>query len=54
VAHICNPSYSRGRDRRVASFMSPWAKIARTYLKNKILKKRVEVMAQMIEHLPNA
>jgi hypothetical protein len=36
VVHICNPSYSRGRDRRIEDSQ---AKLAKPYLENKLKTK---------------
>jgi hypothetical protein len=36
LEHVCNGSYTRGRDRRIASLRPDWAKLVRSYLKNKI------------------
>jgi hypothetical protein len=39
VVHICNPSYSRGRGRKMINSRSSQEKLVRPYLKNKIQTK---------------
>jgi hypothetical protein len=39
AVHICNPSYSRGRGRRITSSRLAWAKLMRSYLKIKTQTK---------------
>jgi hypothetical protein len=48
MAHIYNPSYVRGRGRRIMVWGQPWAKGP----KNKIKAKRVGGVVQGVEHLP--
>jgi hypothetical protein len=43
VVHTCNPSYSEGRDRRIAIGGQPSQKLVRPYLENK--------MRQLVERL---
>jgi hypothetical protein len=39
VAHVCNPSYSGGRDQEVHSLKPVWANSLRPYLKNTHYRK---------------
>jgi hypothetical protein len=43
VIHYCNPSYRGSKDRRVMVQGQPWAKKRRTYPKNKLKQKGMEV-----------
>jgi hypothetical protein len=44
VQHVCNPSYSRGRGRRIMSLRPALVKVvARPYLKNRIKTKRLRM-----------
>jgi hypothetical protein len=53
LVHACNPSYSGGRSRRIMSLRPNWAKLVRSYLKNKNISKRAGGMAQVVECLPS-
>jgi hypothetical protein len=51
AVHVCNPSYSRGRGRKMESSMPAWAKLESTYLKNKNKNQRAGGTCQGVEHL---
>jgi hypothetical protein len=50
VVHTCDPSYSKGRSRRIMVKDQP-DKSVRPYLKNKA--KKAECMTQVVEYIPS-